>query len=83
MRLDEADRQRLKGKPLSTAEQKVLEGVRDGLQNKEIAKKLGVTQNTVKTQLQRIYAKLVAKNRPHAVDRAYQVGYYKVRRRDL
>ncbi|GAB3629990.1 Serine/threonine-protein kinase PknK [Pandoraea terrae] len=52
---------------LSPRELQILRLLADGLSNKELSKKLFVTENTVETHLRRIYAKLGTKNRTQAV----------------
>ena len=51
---------------LSTAEQKVMELLGSGLSNQEIADKLYISINTVKSHLKSSYAKLGVSNRMHA-----------------
>lgn len=46
----------------------------NGLTNKEIAKRLGVTENTVKQHFTRIFKVLKAKNRTHAIQIARSSG---------
>jgi len=45
-----------------------------GLTNRELAKALFVSENTVKTHLKHIYAKLDVPTRTAAVDRARSLG---------
>jgi LuxR family transcriptional regulator, maltose regulon positive regulatory protein len=45
-----------------------------GLQNREIADKLVVSLNTVKTHINNIYSKLGVTNRVQAVTRARELG---------
>jgi len=54
-------------KPLSPREMEALSLVADGMANKEIAEKLGVTENTVDTMLRRVFAKFGVNNRISAV----------------
>lgn len=51
-------------------EYEVLELVAAGRSNKEIARALSVSPNTVKTHLARLYEKLEARRRTEAVDKA-------------
>lgn len=51
---------------LSRRETVIMELVSQGLSNADIANSLGIGENTVKTHLKRIYAKLGACNRAHA-----------------
>lgn len=48
--------------------------VMNGLTNKEIAKRLGITENTVKQHFTRIFKVLKAKNRAHAIQIARSSG---------
>lgn len=47
-----------------------------GLSSKQIAKKLGINVNTVKTHLANSYTALGASNRAQAVAAAYEKGYF-------
>lgn len=51
---------------LTDREREVLRGVTEGLQNKTIARRLGLSQHTVKLHLHNIYGKLGVNNRAHA-----------------
>ena len=53
--------------PLSVRELEVLRLMDTGLSNREIAEKLVVSLNTVKTQVQSIYSKLGVHNRDEAL----------------
>jgi len=57
---------------LTPSEQKVLEALTRGLSNKEIARELWLTEQTVKFHLTRIYRRLGVANRTEAVRHAYQ-----------
>lgn len=59
---------------ISARERTVLEALAAGLSNKEIARRLNVSPNTVKTHLSNLYAKLEAKRRTDAVARARALG---------
>lgn len=59
---------------ISPREVAVLEELAAGLSNKEIARRLGVSPNTVKTHLARLYEKLGATRRTDAVRRARELG---------
>jgi len=56
--------------PLSKKELQTLELLVAGLANKEIAERLFVSQNTVKSHIKKIYAKLNVNNRVTAIKRA-------------
>ena len=59
---------------LSPREREVLALVRDGATNAEIAEKLGIGSETVKTLLARIYVKLGVSRRARAVTVAQERG---------
>ena len=56
-------------RPLSGRELAVLDGVRAGRSNDEVARQLGISTLTVKNHLQRVYRVLGVANRAHAVAR--------------
>ena len=57
---------------LTERELEVLQQMSDGLENKEIAAALNISQNTVKTHIRRIFAKLNLRNRTEAATYAVQ-----------
>ena len=59
---------------ISARELEVLELLAAGQSNKEIASRLNVSPNTVKTHVARLYEKLEAKRRTEAVLKARQLG---------
>lgn len=59
---------------LSPRERRVLDLLAQGRSNKEIARELGVSANTVKTHLANLYAKLGARRRTEAVAVARRSG---------
>lgn len=59
---------------ISAREMTVLAAIADGASNKEIAARLHVSPNTVKTHVARLYDKLGAKRRTDAVGRARELG---------
>ncbi|MDV6373363.1 response regulator transcription factor [Deinococcus arenicola] len=59
---------------LTPREAEVLPLLAQGFSNKEIAKSLGVSPDTVKDHLARLYAKLDAGDRTQAVSRARSIG---------
>lgn len=67
--------------PLSGREMQVLELVAEGLTNREIAQRLFVTPDTVKTHTSNIYAKLNVHSRAQAVVRARAFGFLSPRAR--
>ena len=61
--------------PLTPREFVVLGLVAEGLRNREIAERLGVSEQTIKNQLSSILHKLGAPNRTHAVTYAVRQGW--------
>jgi DNA-binding CsgD family transcriptional regulator len=59
---------------ISARERAVLEQLAAGRSNKEIARELGVSPNTVKTHIARLYEKLEANRRTEAIARARELG---------
>jgi DNA-binding NarL/FixJ family response regulator len=59
---------------ISEREFEVLEQLAAGRSNKEIAGRLNVSPNTVKTHVARLYEKLEARRRTDAVNRARELG---------
>ena len=66
-------RKGLKG--LSPRETEVIRAVSQGLGNREVGVKLGISENSVKMHLKRIYFKLGATDRTEAVTLAVQRGF--------
>ncbi|MBM0278852.1 response regulator transcription factor [Micromonospora sp. STR1s_6] len=62
---------------LSEREVRVLIGLSQGKGNAEIARDLWISDETIKTHVRRIFKKLGARDRAHAVALAYQNGYFK------
>ena len=60
--------------PLTAREHDVLVLVADGLRNREVAERLGITEHTVKFHLAAIFGKLGASSRTEAVRRGFQLG---------
>lgn len=60
--------------PLTSRELDVLSGLSDGLSNKAIAARLGISDETVKFHLSAIFGKLGASNRTDAVRQALRRG---------
>jgi DNA-binding NarL/FixJ family response regulator len=65
---------------LSPREVEVLQAVGEGLQNKEIAAGLGITEDTVKVHIKKIFAKLHVDDRTAAVTAALRRGIIHLRR---
>lgn len=68
---NEASRQKL---GITQRELEILEAIAAGLSNKEIAERLFVSENTVKTHAARLFEKLSARRRTQAVQRAKEAG---------
>ena len=66
--------QRLKDLGITPRELEILELIAQGLSNREIADKLFVSENTVKTHLSRLFDKLSARRRTQAVQIAKEMG---------
>ena len=69
--LNQASLQELK---ITRRELEILELIAGGLSNREIAEKLFVSENTVKTHSSRLFEKLSAKRRTQAVQLAKEFG---------
>lgn len=63
------------GEPLSQRELEVLRCLAAGAANKEIARRLGISPNTVKVHLRNAFTKLEAASRVEALTRAWQLGW--------
>jgi DNA-binding NarL/FixJ family response regulator len=59
---------------LSDREQQVLQCISDGLNNKEIAEKLYLSEGTVKNYISSIYSKLDVRDRIQASRKAHDEG---------
>ena len=68
----------IKALGLTMREIDVLECLRLGESNKEIARSLDILPNTVKTHLTNLYDKLGAKNRTQVVTQATELSIYKL-----
>ena len=62
-------------KALTERERAIIEFMAGGQSNKQIARTLGVTPETVKTHVKRIFIKLSAESRAQAVVRAQSLGF--------
>lgn len=63
------------GAPLSHRETEILQHIAEGSTNREIAARLGVSENTIKTHVARIFEKLDTANRNEAVALARARGW--------
>lgn len=63
---------------LTTSETKVLQGIVAGKSNKEIAYNLKVSENTIKTHVQNVFAKLQVSDRTSAATTAIKRGLVRV-----
>ena len=68
----------IKALGLTMREIDVLECLRLGESNKEIARSFDILPNTVKTHLTNLYDKLGAKNRTQVVTQATELSIYKL-----
>ena len=68
------DEGRVRELGLTPRELEILEALAAGLSNREIADRLFVSENTVKTHAARVFAKLSAKRRTQAVQLAKEAG---------
>jgi ATP/maltotriose-dependent transcriptional regulator MalT len=66
--------ERLKDLGITKRELEILELMAQGMSNREIAEKLFVSENTVKTHSSRLFDKLSAKRRTQAVQIAKEIG---------
>jgi DNA-binding NarL/FixJ family response regulator len=66
-------------KPLTEREQEVLRGIFEGLGNKEIATRLGVSEGTVKAALQQLFEKTRVRTRSQLVRIALEMSLAKPR----
>lgn len=62
------------GSDLTVREYQVLKGAAEGSSNARIAQTLSVSEHTVKTHLRRLYAKIGATDRAHAVTIGFRAG---------
>jgi len=65
---------KLKEVGISKREYEILEQIAKGMSNKEIADKLSVSENTVKTHSSRIFEKLDVNRRMQAIQKAKELG---------
>jgi DNA-binding CsgD family transcriptional regulator len=69
-----ADQARIEALGITPRELEVLQLIAEGLSNKEMAERLFVSENTVKTHATRVFDKLSAKRRTQAVQLAKEAG---------
>ena len=74
LRLREALEERRLADPLSAAERRVLDLLPTQLTAPQMAARLFLTTNTVKTHLKNLYRKLGVKTRTDAVERSRELG---------
>ncbi len=67
-------RSQLQGMKLTERELQVLRGMSEGKSNAEIGRDLFVSEDTVKTHARRMFRKLGARDRAHAVAEAFRSG---------
>ena len=70
----ERDETRLQQLGITPRELEILEAIAAGLSNREIAERLFVSENTVKTHTARLFDKLSARRRTQAVQLAKEAG---------
>jgi DNA-binding NarL/FixJ family response regulator len=68
------DEERMPGDEMTARELDVLAALGEGLGNREIGERLGISEHTVKFHLASIYGKLGATTRAGAVRRAFRRG---------
>ena len=66
--------EKLKELGITRRELEILELIANGMSNREIAEKLFVSENTVKTHSSRLFDKLSAKRRTQAVQKGKELG---------
>lgn len=62
--------------PLTEKELRILRAIARGETNSEIAEEIGRSQETVKTHVRHLLEKLGAKSRTHAVNLAWEAGWW-------
>ena len=63
-----------RAEPMTPRERQVLELLGEGLSNRRIAERLGISEHTVKFHLASVFGKLGATTRAEAVRRAFRRG---------
>lgn len=64
---------------LSLREMQVLTGINAGLSNSEIGRELFISEDTVKTHTRRMFRKIDAHNRAHAVGLAWRKKIFRLK----
>jgi len=62
------------GQPLTARETQILAGIAGGHTNAQIGRSLYISEDTVKTHARRLFRKLGARDRAHAVALGYDQG---------
>lgn len=62
------------GEALTDREQQILEFISQGWSNPQIGREFYITEDTVKSHVRRLLAKLEASGRAHAVRRGFELG---------
>ena len=71
---DAVGRELLRTGPITSRELEVLQLVADGLENREIAARLYLSVETVKTHIRHVFSALGARSRAHAVAIGFRTG---------
>lgn len=67
------------GNKLTPKEIEVLDLIKLGYSNREVASKLGLSKDTIKSRISRVFLQLKAKNRTDAVVRGHRLGYINIK----
>lgn len=62
------------GKPVTTREREILELISQGFSTKEIASRLYISEETVKSHRHHLFGKFSARNSPHLIQKALNEG---------
>ena len=66
--------------PLSERESEILNLISDGLNNSQIAKRLKVSVNTIRSHRKNLYCKLNVKKATGAIMKGFRLGYLQTRK---